>query len=119
MKTTIIATAFVMAASTLSAAEIGTTGIGLGAEIDANYTTGADVFAMDFTPAVTFNNWNVDFKAETTIDILSLNDGDIFKGIDFSTGYNIGNTGLRAYTEIGVDADWNVGDLKTGLSFAF
>ena len=119
MKTTIITAAFVLAASTLSAAELGMTGIGIGATADVNYTTGADVFAMDLTPAATFNKWNVDFTAETTIDILSLNDGDIFKGIDLSTGYNLWNTGLRAYTEISVDADWEMGDLKTGLSFAF
>ena len=119
MKTTITAAAFVLAASTLSAAEIGSTGIAIGGEIDAKYTSGVDVFAMELTPAATFNKWNVDFTAETTIDILSLNDGDLFQGIDFSTGYAIGMTGIRAYTELSMDKDFEFGDLTTGLSFAF
>jgi len=48
-----------------------------------------------------------------------LNEGDVFKGVDFEAGYTIGGTGLRAYGEIGTDADFEFGDATLGVSFAF
>jgi len=119
MKTLALATAFVAAAGAASAFELGTTGVAIGATMDANYTTGANEFAIDFTPAATFSNWGIDFSASTTFDVMGLNNGDIFQGLDLDAGYTIGNTGLRAYGTVGTDADFNFGDFKMGVTFSF
>lgn len=119
MKTLALATALVVAAGSASAFDIGSTGVSVGATMDANYTTGVDAFAIELTPAATFNNWGVDFAASTTFDVMGLNNGDIFQGVDFGAGYTIGTTGLRAYGTVGTDADFNFGDVKMGVTFSF
>lgn len=102
------------------AIELGNTGVGIGGKFDTKYDTGTEEFAMEFVPKASFTNWGVDFAASTTFDILELNsDDDIFKGLDLEAGYTIGNTGLRAYGEIGTDADFEFGDATVGVSFEF
>ena len=119
MKTLALATALVVAAGAVSAAEIGNTGISIGGTVDANYTTGLDMFAVDLTPRAQYSSWGVTFGAETTFDVMGLNDGDIFKGLALDAAYEIGDTGLTAYGEIGTDADFTFGDAKIGVLLAF
>jgi len=119
MKTLALATALIVAAGAASAVEIGNTGISIGGTVDANYTTGLDVWAVDLTPRAQYSSWGITFGAETTFDVMGLNDGDIFKGLLLDAAYKIGNTGLTAYGEIGTDADFTFGDAKIGVSFAF
>lgn len=120
MKTTIVAAALVLTAGMASAADINVFGqtISAGAEVDMNYTTGEDTFALDFTPSAGFEAWGVDFTVDTTFDVLQVNEGDLFQGLDLEAGYTIAN-GLRAYAEIGTDEDLEFGDLTTGVKFAF
>jgi len=101
------------------AVELGNTGVSLGGKFDTKYDTGAEEFAMEFVPKAGINRWGVDFEASTTFDVLGLNEDDVFKGIDLEAGYTIGNTGLRAYGEIGTDADFEFGDATVGVSFEF
>lgn len=122
MKTFILATAATLALATAAtAADFTVAGqtLSLGGEVDMNYTTGEDVWAMDFTPGVGVTAYGVDFSVETNIDVLALNDGDLFEGLDFEAGYTLPNTGIRAYGEISTDEDLEFGDLKAGLVFAF
>ena len=121
MKTLALATALfgALLASSANAGEIGNTGISLGGTLDTNYTTGENVFAVDFIPRAQFSNWGILFGAQTTLDVMGLNDGDIFKGIDLDASYDIGTTGLKAYGKIGTDSDFVFGNAKIGVSFAF
>ena len=120
MKTTIVAAALVLTAGMASAADLNIAGqtISAGGEFDMNYTTGEDVFALDFKPTAGINAWGVDFEVSSTFDVLQVNEGDLFQGLDLEAGYTI-TTGLRAYAEIGTDADLEFGDLTTGVKFAF
>jgi len=120
MKTTIVAAALVMTAGMASAADLNIAGqtISAGGEFDMNYTTGEDTFALDFTPSAGLNAWGVDFEVSSTFDVLQVNEGDLFQGLDLEAGYTIA-TGLRAYAEIGTDEDLEFGDLTTGVKFAF
>lgn len=120
MKTTIVAAAFVLTAGMASAADFAVAGqtISAGGEFDMNYTTGEDTFALDFTPTAGVNAWGVDFEVSSTFDVLQVNEGDLFQGLDLEAGYTI-TEGLRAYAEISSDADLEFGDITTGITFAF
>ena len=119
MKIAAIATAAILAASSASAIDLGSTGISLGGKVDANYTTGLDTYAVEFVPRAVYSAFGVGFGVETTFDVMGLNDGDVFKGLDFDASYEIGGTGLKAYGEVGTDADFEFGDVKMGVSFSF
>jgi len=119
MKIAAFAAAATLVATSASAIELGNTGVSLGGMFDTKYDTGVEEFAMEFVPKASFTNWGVDFAASTTFDILGLNEDDVFKGVDFEAGYTIGGTGLRAYGEIGTDADFEFGDATFGVSFEF
>jgi|TARA_B110000858_G_scaffold103835_1_gene118964 hypothetical protein len=120
MKTTIVAAALVLTAGIASAADLNVFGqtVSAGGEVDMNYTTGVDTFALDFTPSAGINAWGVDFELSSTFDVLQVNEGDLFQGLDIEAGFTIAE-GLRAYAEIGTDEDLDFGDLTAGLSFAF
>jgi hypothetical protein len=120
MKTTIVAAALVLTAGMASAADLNIAGqtISAGGEFDMNYTTGEDTFALDFKPTAGINAWGVDFEVSSTFDVLQVNEGDLFQGLDLEAGYTI-TDGLRAYAEIATDADLEFGDLTTGVTFAF
>ena len=93
--------------------------VSVGGKLDANYDTGTELYAMEFVPRTGINAWGIDFGVETTFDVLQLNDGDVFQGLDYTAGYTIGGTGLRAYGEISSDADFEFGDATVGVSFSF
>ena len=121
MKTTIFAAALIATAGMAQAADLNVGGqtFSFGGELDANYNTGTDDFAIELIPSTGFIVYGVDFEASTTIDVLQINDGDLFQGMDFEAGYSIPTTGLRAYAEIGTDEDFEFGDLPIGTSFRF
>ena len=118
MKNILLATAvFFGAASAASAFELGNTGVSLGGEVDLNYTTGVETYAMDLTSTASFSMWGVYLGAETTWDLLDLNDGDLFTGIDFDAAYQYGPVEL--YGEVSTDDDFEFGDVTIGTRFAF
>ena len=116
-----VAATLIMASSAVSAMDLTVYGqtLSAGGKADLNYDTGTELWAMEFVPSVGMNAWGTDFKASTTFDVINLNEGDVFKGVDFEAGYTIGGTGLRPYGEIGTDADFEFGDATVGVSFAF
>ena len=118
---TLTAATLIMASTAVSAMDFTIAGqtLSAGGKADVNYDTGTELWAMEFVPSVGLNAWGTDFKASTTFDVINLNEGDVFKGVDFEAGYTIGGTGLRAYGEIGTDADFEFGDATVGVSFAF
>lgn len=120
MKTTIVAAALVLTAGMASAADLNIAGqtVSAGGEFDMNYTTGEDTFALDFTPTAGINAWGVDFEVSSTFDVLQINEGDLFQGLDLEAGYTI-SEGFRLYSKIGTDEDFSFGDLTAGVSFAF
>ena len=118
---TLTAATLIMASTAVSAMDFTIAGqtLSAGGKADVNYDTGTELWAMEFVPSFGLNAWGTDFKASTTFDVINLNEGDVFKGIDFEAGYSLGQTGLRAYGEIGTDADLEFGDATVGVSFSF
>jgi hypothetical protein len=116
----------IVAASTLittqaSAFDLGY-GLKAGGEVDMNYTTGVETWALEATPEVGFEALGVDITIGSTFNLLDINGNDPFKGLDFSAEYDlgvIGANGLTAYGEVDTDKDLEFGDLKMGVKFAF
>ena len=118
MKLAVLATAAVMVASTASAFDLGN-GLSAGAEVDMNYTTGVETWALEATPEVGFSTFGANLTVGSTFDLLKLNEDNAFKGIDFEAKYPIGMTGLEAYGEVSTDSDFEFGDVTIGASFKF
>lgn len=124
MKTTLAALAIALTATTASAADfnlMGTT-VSVGGEFDANYTTGTEDFAVDFTQTAGIAVYGVDLSVEHKLDVLDMDEADfeLFNGLDFEAGYNVNAIpGLRAYSKVGMDADFDFGNVTTGVAFAF
>jgi len=118
MKLAVLATAAVMVASTASAFDLGN-GLSAGAEVDMNYTTGVETWALEATPEVGLAVMGAAVTVGSTFDLMKLNDNDVFKGIDFEVEYPIGMTGLEAYGEVSTDSDFEFGDVTIGASFKF
>ena len=119
MKLAVFATAATLLVATqASAVDLGN-GLTVGGEVDMNYTTGTELWALEATPEVGLGVMGADFTVGSTFDLMNLNGDDTFKGLDFEAKYAIGSTGLTAYGEISTDADFEFGDLKVGTSFAF
>jgi hypothetical protein len=119
MKLAVIATtAAVMVASTASAFDLGN-GLTAGAEVDMNYTTGVELWALEAKPELAFSTMGAALSVGSTFDLMNLNGDDTFKGLDFDASYPIAGTGLTAYGEVSTDADFEFGDIKVGASFKF
>jgi len=118
MKLAVIATAAVMVASTASAFDLGN-GLSAGAEVDMNYTTGVELWALEAKPELAFSTMGAALSVGSTFDLMNLNGDDTFKGLDFDASYPIAGTGLTAYGEVSTDADFEFGDIKVGASFKF
>ena len=118
MKLAATATLAVFVASQAAAIELGG-GIKAGAEIDMNYTTGIEEWALEATPEVGFEAYGADFTVGSTFDLMGLNEDEVFKGLDFDASYDLLNTGAKVYGEVATDADFEFGDVKVGVKFAF
>lgn len=119
MKFAVLATAAtLLVASQASAFDLGN-GLSAGAEVDMNYTTGTELWALEATPEVGLGLMGADLTVGSTFDLMNLNGDDVFKGLDFSAEYAIGATGLTAYGEVATDSDFEFGDVKVGAKFAF
>lgn len=120
MKLAATAAALVMAASVAQSADFQVAGqtLSLGTEFDMNYTTGVDAWALDTTPSVGATVWGLDFEVATTFDMLDIDDGDVFQGVDLSVGYDL-TSQLGVYGEVSSDEDFDFGDVKMGVTFAF
>ena len=116
MKTVICSVALVTVATSVSAIELGN-GLSIGAEVDTSYVTGVDTWTMEATPYAAFNLYGTTLKAETTVDVLKINEDDVFKGVDLSAEYAW--NGFTTYTKVSSDKDFEFGDITIGAKIKF
>ena len=116
MKKLLLASAVAVAATSASAMDLGY-GLSVGAETELTYTTGTEVWTMDVTPSMGLGAYGASFTAETTIDVLDLNNGDIFTGVDWKAEYVW--KGMTTYTKVSSDADFEFGDITMGAKISF
>ena len=116
MKKLLLAFAVAVAATSASAIDLGY-GLSIGAETDMSYTTGTEVWELDVTPKLSMGAYGVSFSAETTVDVLDINNGDIFTGVDWKAEYAW--KGMTTYTEVSSDADFEFGDITLGAKIKF
>ena len=121
MKTTAIVTAAMLAATSTSAMDFSVAGqtLSIGAETDLNYTTGVEEWVWELTPSAGVTALGIGLSVATDIDMLTLDEGDIFQGLDFTADYEIANTNINLYTEVSTDADLEFGDVTVGAKFSF
>lgn len=121
MKTTAIVTAAMLAATSTSAMDFSVAGqtLSIGAETDLNYTTGVEEWVWELTPSAGVTALGIGLSVATDIDMLTLDEGHIFQGLDFTADYEIANTNINLYTEVSTDADLEFGDVTVGATFSF
>lgn len=121
MKTTAIVTAAMLAATSTSAMDFSVAGqtLSIGAETDLNYTTGVEEWVWELTPSAGITALGIGLSVATDIDMLTLDEGHIFQGLDFTADYEISNTNINLYTEVSTDADLEFGDVTVGAKFSF
>ena len=116
MKKLLLPVAFAAMTTSVSAMDLGY-GLSVGAATELTYTTGTEVWTMDVTPSMGLGAYGASFTAETTIDVLDLNNGDIFTGIDWKAEYVW--KGMTTYTKVSSDADFEFGDITMGAKISF
>ena len=116
MKKLLLPVAFATMATSVSAMDLGY-GVSVGAETELTYTTGTELWTMDVTPSMGIGAYGVSFTGETTIDVLDLNNGDIFTGVDWKAEYVW--KGITTYTKVSSDADFEFGDITMGAKLTF
>jgi len=125
MKFAALATVAMITATSVTAAEIGATGISIGAELDNNYNVDTEDFTITLTPEVGYA-WNgFDFSASTDLSVLE-NDtvtfADEMPTLDFGVEYGIQLWMLDAtlYGETGYDLELeDMADVEMGMKFSF
>ena len=61
----------------------------------------------------------IGLSVATDIDMLELDEGDIFQGLDFTADYTVPSTNINLYTEVSTDADLEFGDVTVGAKVSF
>ena len=114
-----------MHASEAEAAEIGATGISIGAELDNRYNVDAETMTTTLTPEVGYNLAGFGLSAEMDF-VLYNNDftlnNDKLPTVDFGAEYGMTLGGLNAtvYGETGYDLEIeDMSDVEVGVSFKF
>jgi hypothetical protein len=93
--------------------------LSIGAETDLNYTTGAEDWVWELTPSAGITALGISLSVATDIDMLELDEGDIFQGLDFTADYMIPSTNISLYTEVSTDSDLEFGDVTVGATVSF
>ena len=121
MKTTAIATVVALAATSTSAMDFSVAGqtLSIGADSDLNYTTGVEEWEWELTPSAGITAMGIGLSVATDIDMLELEEGDIFQGLDFTAKYEIPSTYINLYTEVSTDSDLEFGDVTVGAMVSF
>ena len=121
MKTTAIATVVALAATSTSAMDFSVAGqtLSIGADSDLNYTTGVEEWEWELTPSAGLTAMGIGLSVATDIDMLELDEGDIFQGLDFTAKYEIPSTYINLYTEVSTDSDLEFGDVTVGAMASF
>lgn len=121
----IAAAALITSAAAVSAAEIGATGISIGAELDNRYNVDAETMTTTLTPEVGYDIAGFGLSAEMDF-VLYDNDftlnNDELPTVDFGAEYGMTLGGLNAtvYGETGYDLEAeDMSDVEVGISFKF
>jgi len=93
--------------------------VSIGASSDFNYTTGVEDWEWELTPSAGLSAMGLGFTMATDIDMLELEDGDIFQGLDFTVDYTVPSTNISLYTEVSTDSDLEFGDVTIGATVSF
>jgi len=114
MKTTILATAFALAA-TGALAEEKTSMFHIGAAGEVEYSVENESLAMEVGPTIDMGNIGVAPKLLTTVD------GDMdfdMVGVEVEATYGLSDN-LELFGEVSADKDLDYQDLKMGVRFQF
>ena len=113
--------AAVMASTTSYGKDFSVAGqtLSVGASSDLNYTTGVEDWEWELTPSAGLTAMGLGFTMATDIDMLELDEGDIFQGLDFTAKYEIPSTYINLYTEVSTDSDLEFGDVTVGAMVSF
>ena len=109
----------------VSAAEIGATGISIGAELDNRYNVDTETMTTTLTPGVGYDIAGFGLSAE--MDFVLYNNeftlnNDELPTVDFGAEYGLGLVGLTstAYVESGYNFETEeMSDVEVGVSFKF
>lgn len=93
--------------------------LSIGAETDLNYTTGVEDWVWELTPSAGVTALGIGLSVATDIDMLTLDEGDIFQGLDFTADYTVPSTNISLYTEVSTDSDLEFGDVTVGATVSF
>ncbi len=93
--------------------------LSIGAETDLNYTTGVEDWVWELTPSAGITTLGIGLSVATDIDMLTLDEGDIFQGLDFTADYTVPSTNISLYTEVSTDSDLEFGDVTVGAMVSF
>ena len=93
--------------------------LSIGADSDINYTTGIEEWEWELTPSAGLTAMGIGLSVATDIDMLELDEGDIFQGLDFTAKYEIPSTFTTLYTEISTDSDLEFGYVTVGAMVSF
>jgi len=110
-----------MAASSVYAKDFSVAGqtLSVGAASDLNYTTGVEDWEWELTPSAGLTAMGLGFTMATDIDMLTLDEDDIFQGLDFTVDYTVPSTNISLYTEVSTDSDLEFGDVTVGATVSF
>ena len=121
----IAAAALITSTAAVSAAEIGNTGISIGAELDNRYNVDQEQMTTTLTPSAGYNIAGFGLSAEMDF-VLYDNDfalnNDELPTLDFGAEYGMTLGGLNAtiYGETGYDLEAeDMSDIEVGISFKF
>lgn len=119
MKT--LAIILALTATTATAADFPLLGqtVSIGAESDTNYTTGVEDWEWELTPYAGVNLMGVGLTLETDIDMLKLDEDEVFTGVDVELNYSVPHTNVNLYTEVSSDKDFDFGDVTMGATIKF
>ena len=93
--------------------------LSVGASSDLNYTTGVEDWEWEMTPSAGLTAMGLGFTMATDIDMLTLDEDDIFQGLDFTVDYTVPSTNINLYTEVSTDSDLEFGDVTVGATVSF
>ena len=93
--------------------------LSIGADSDINYTTGVEEWEWELTPSAGLTAMGIGLSVATDIDMLELDEGDIFQGLDFTADYTLPSTNISLYTEVSTDSDLEFGDVTVGATVSF
>jgi hypothetical protein len=119
--TTWVGLATAMAASSVYGKDFSVAGqtLSVGASSDLNYTTGVEDWEWELTPSAGLTAMGLGFTMATDIDMLTLDEDDIFQGLDFTIDYTVPSTNISVYTEVSTDSDLEFGDVTVGATVSF